>query len=57
MADRARAGTLSAAELAHLRDELDAMQRRGALPPALAGLREQLDAMPPAITQAAAGNA
>ena len=57
MADKARAGTLSAAELAHLRDELDAMQRRGALPPALNGLREQLDAMPLAAPQAAAGSA
>ena len=46
MADQARAGTLSEAELAHLRDELDAMERRGALPPALSGLRRQLDGMP-----------
>jgi len=57
MADRARAGTLSAAELAHLRDELDAMQRRGALPPALKSLRQQLDALPPMSTQAAAASA
>ena len=46
MADRARAGTLSVNELAHLRDELDAMARRGALPPSLSGLRAQLDASP-----------
>jgi len=57
MADKARAGTLSAVELAHLRDELDAMQRRGALPPALSGLREQLDAMPLAAPEVAAGSA
>jgi CBS domain containing-hemolysin-like protein len=57
LAGKARAGTLSAAELAHLRDELDAMQRRGALPPALSGLREQLDAMASAPPQAVAGSA
>ncbi len=57
MADKARAGTLSAAELAHLREELDAMQRRGALPPALKSLRQQLDALPPMSTQAAAASA
>jgi len=57
MAEKARAGTLPAAELAHLRDELDAMQRRGALPPALSGLREQLDAMPLAAPEAVAGSA
>jgi hypothetical protein len=56
MVDRARAGTLSAAELTHLRDELDAMQRRGALPPSLSGLREQLDAMPLAATPAMQGS-
>ncbi len=52
MAEKARAGTLSATELTHLRDELDAMERRGALPAELTGLRQQLDAMP-----SAAGNA
>ena len=57
MADKARAGTLSAAELAHLRDELDAMQRRGALPAALSGLRDQLDAMPLAAPEAPVANA
>jgi CBS domain containing-hemolysin-like protein len=57
MADKARAGTLSAAELAHLRDELDAMQRRGALPPALSGLREELDSMSPAAAHSLAGSA
>jgi CBS domain containing-hemolysin-like protein len=57
LADKARAGTLSAAELAHLRDELDAMQRRGALPPALAGVRERLDSMSPAAGQSLAGSA
>jgi CBS domain containing-hemolysin-like protein len=46
LAGKANAGTLSEAEVAHLRDELDAMERRGALPPTLNRLREQLDAMP-----------
>jgi CBS domain containing-hemolysin-like protein len=53
MAEKARAGTLSPSELAHLRDELDSMEQRGALPPALTGLRAQLDAMPIAAPQAA----
>jgi CBS domain containing-hemolysin-like protein len=57
MAGKARAGTLSAAELAHLRDELDSMEMRGALPPSLTGVRAQLDAMPIAAPQAAEGNA
>jgi CBS domain containing-hemolysin-like protein len=55
MADKARTGTLSEAELAHLRDELDAMSRRGALPPSLSGLRAQLDALPLATSRAAEG--
>jgi hypothetical protein len=46
MGDKARAGQLSESELVHLRDELDAMQARGALPAELNGLREELDAMP-----------
>ena len=57
MAGKARAGTLSANELEHLRAELDAMERRGALPPALNGLREQLDALPLAAAPATAGSA
>jgi CBS domain containing-hemolysin-like protein len=52
MADKARAGTLSEAELVHLREELDAMERRGALPPKLSGLRQQLDGMPLAARSA-----
>lgn len=46
MAEKAEAGLLSENELAHLRDELDAMAARGSLPAELKGLREQLDAMP-----------
>jgi CBS domain containing-hemolysin-like protein len=56
MAEKARAGTLSPAELAHLRDELDSMERRGSLPPALTGLRKELDAMPLAAPLAAEGS-
>lgn len=41
--ERARAGTLLRDDLAHLRRELDAMHERGALPPKLAKLREELD--------------
>ena len=44
MAELAAEGKLSEAELAHLRAELDAMHKRGALPPELGGLRERLDA-------------
>ncbi len=46
LADSAAEGKLSDAELAHLRAELDAMAKRGALPPELSGLRDRLDATP-----------
>lgn len=46
MGEKAGSGQLTEAELAHLRDDLDAMAARGSLPPELKGLREQLDAMP-----------
>lgn len=55
MAAQAREGKLSDTELAHLRDELDSMQARGALPAELTGLRTQLDAMP--LPAAAVANA
>jgi hypothetical protein len=45
MGAKASAGGLSAAELVYLRDDLDSMQARGALPPELAALRIRLDAM------------
>jgi uncharacterized protein DUF3302 len=57
MAEKARAGQLSDAELRHLRDELDAMQARGALPPELNGLRAQLDVLPLPQPQPAEGTA
>ena len=43
--ERARAGDLPVEEIRHLREELDAMAARGALPPALSGLREELDGL------------
>lgn len=39
---KARAGELVESELAHLRAELEAMERKGALPPALAKLRDDI---------------
>ena len=44
MGSKAREGNLSAAEIAHLREELDAMATRGQLPPELRTLRQDLDA-------------
>jgi CBS domain containing-hemolysin-like protein len=42
MAGKHRAGTLLREEAFHLREELEAMEARGALPPALRGLKEEL---------------
>jgi len=42
MGEKAKAGTLLGDELAHLRAELDSMERRGALPPNLRQLRADL---------------
>lgn len=50
LGEKARSGELLAAELAHLREELDAMQARGALSPELRKLRDDLAAMPLAPT-------
>jgi len=47
--EKARAGQLLEAELAHLRHELDAMRARGALPPSLVRLQEDLAALQPAL--------
>ncbi len=44
--EEARAGTLSAAEVEHLRSELDAMAERGRLPAHLEALRQDLHAQP-----------
>ena len=45
MGDRAKAGKLVGNEIAHLREELDVMAAKGMLPPALKGLRQELDAL------------
>jgi hypothetical protein len=45
MGDRAKSGNLLELELAHLRDELDAMAAKGTLPPRLRQLRTDLDSL------------
>ena len=45
MGEKARGGDLLATEIAHLREELDAMATRGQLPPELKTLRADLDAL------------
>jgi CBS domain containing-hemolysin-like protein len=42
MAEKQRAGRLLREEAAHLREELEAMEARGALPPRLRGLKDEL---------------
>src|SRR5512134_1523127 len=42
MAEKQRSGTLLREEAAHLREELEAMEARGALPPRLRGLKDEL---------------
>jgi CBS domain containing-hemolysin-like protein len=54
MAERHRAGTLAAADIAHLREDLTAMASRGALPPRLRALKTALDAV---VAQPPAGGA
>lgn len=51
LGEKARAGEILDDELDHLRHELDAMGERGGLPPHLAKLREDLDAVTPAGTK------
>jgi hypothetical protein len=59
MVERALAGELSEHELAHLRDELDAMAAKGTLPPGLRLLRKELASAQaaPAAADAKAGSA
>ena len=45
LGDKAKSGALLGDELAHLREELDAMAARGNLPLNLRRLREDLDAL------------
>src|SRR5689334_19568921 len=42
LGEKARAGKLLPPEVEHLREELEAMERKGALPPALATLRDDI---------------
>ena len=42
MADKHRAGTLVDEEIVHLREDLDAMEAKGALPPKLKALKDEL---------------
>jgi len=42
MAERQREGRLLRDEASHLREELEAMEARGALPPRLRGLKDEL---------------
>ena len=51
---KARGGSLLREEIAHLREELDEMAGRGALPPELKSLRADLDALHVAAEQRAA---
>jgi hypothetical protein len=45
MGHKARAGELLREEVAHLREELDAIAAKGMLPPQLKSLRSELDAL------------
>lgn len=57
MGEKAEAGELLDHELAHLRDELDAMAAKGTLPPKLRVLRNDLAAATPAPAGSAAAQA
>jgi uncharacterized protein with von Willebrand factor type A (vWA) domain len=60
MGEKARAGELLGEQLEHLRDELDAMAARGALPANLRQLRADLESIRPAapvVVPAAGGKA
>ena len=46
MAEKSRKGTLSREEALHLREELEAMDARGALPPKLRALKDELQPKP-----------
>jgi CBS domain containing-hemolysin-like protein len=55
--ERGRQGGLLRSELRHLREELDAMDARGALPAKLARLREELDGLKASDENAVGGGA
>jgi CBS domain containing-hemolysin-like protein len=52
MADKAQAGELSATELQHLREELDAIEQSGGMPPELRQARAKLEGAKPAAPPA-----
>ena len=52
MGEKARAGELVDEQIAHLREELDAMAARGSLPANLRQLRNDLDSLKPAAASA-----
>ena len=54
MGDKAQAGELSATELQHLREELDAIAESGAMPPELRAVRARIEGAKPAAVTAAA---
>jgi hypothetical protein len=56
MGERARTGELLREEIAHLRDELDAMAAKGMLPPQLRTLRAELDALHARASASAEGS-
>jgi len=57
LAELHAAGKLSEQELAHLREELDAIAARGALPPELSAVREQIGNPPRLEARTAEGTA
>jgi hypothetical protein len=57
MADRQRKGMLAREDAAHLREELDAMDARGALPPKLRALKDELARLHAAEAEARATQA
>jgi CBS domain containing-hemolysin-like protein len=52
MGEKARSGELVEDQIAHLREELDAMAAKGSLPPNLRQLRSDLDSLRPAAPAA-----
>jgi hypothetical protein len=54
MAEKQREGKLLREEASHLREELEAMEARGALPPKLRGLKDELARLRLAEAQARA---
>ncbi|HSC98616.1 MAG TPA: DUF3302 domain-containing protein [Casimicrobiaceae bacterium] len=52
LGEKARTGEITASELDHLRQELESMERKGALPPALAKLRDDIASLEHAPAEA-----